>query len=207
MRNFTKLLIVLIWIFVVFPTNATWWPDVDDCKVNVEVLEVNIEHDTYSDWYYEMSWETKGSRSTGGWSKVLIITWLSDNEYCKEYYPVWNELIIQFDNDYNEWDILQWGANASGDEFTYSTFLNDVVIRKQLSELWDPVAIRKYKVIFNNRLKDKIDNISDEKFELVLEKINNMLLQYSESVDTAQSKKIIISQLIALKEIIEENYR
>lgn len=65
--------------------------------------------------------------------------------------------------------------------------------------------VQKYKDSFISRLKNALDKIPDDKLEKVLAKIDAAMEKYEENEKiTEERKDKIMSQLIALKEIIEE---
>ncbi len=64
--------------------------------------------------------------------------------------------------------------------------------------------VEKYKTAFMGKLKSRLDNISSDKLEKVLEKVNTMIKTTTNNTKlSATSKENLLSQLEALKEIIE----
>ena len=200
MKKLTNIFIILFIFSIINLSFASNSLNVTDCLIKAEVTGTNISYDIYSEWYYENSWEQEWSRATNDWYEISVEEVLTSNEYCKNNYSIWNANIIQLENDYKIWDILRWEINEFGDEFTFSTFFTNVILENS-PMLWNSVIIKKYKIIFSNRLEGYLDNISDRKFESVLKKIDSLLVKYSDENFADQNK---ISQLIALKEIISD---
>jgi hypothetical protein len=64
--------------------------------------------------------------------------------------------------------------------------------------------VEKYKTAFMGKLKSRLDNISSDKLEKVLEKVNTMIKTTTNNTKlSSTSKENLLSQLEALKEIIE----
>ena len=65
--------------------------------------------------------------------------------------------------------------------------------------------VEKYKTSFVKRIGNRLDSISDGKLEMVLEKIEVLIKKYEENEDISDDRKDkVVSQLVALQEIIEE---
>jgi len=65
--------------------------------------------------------------------------------------------------------------------------------------------IVKYKEAFNSRLKSRLDRISDSKLEKVATKVDAAIEKIENNSRISDTKKdALMSQLIALKEIIDE---
>ena len=205
MIKIIKILFTLLCISLFYSSEASQTTDVNDCEVIVKISETNTYFDVYSEWYYELSWETVWSASTPGWTKISVEKLLSNDNFCETSYALSSNHFVYFEDNYKIWDLLRWGINASGDEFSYTTFMNNVIIENNWSILWDPIIIKKYKVIYMDKLRNYLPHISNEKFERALKDIDILLLKHSDK-DLVADNDIIISQLIALKEIIEDNY-
>jgi hypothetical protein len=63
----------------------------------------------------------------------------------------------------------------------------------------------KYKKLFQNKIEEKIANLSNEQIKLIISKVETLVEKYKSSEDLTQDQKVkFVSQLQAIRDILND---
>lgn len=83
--------------------------------------------------------------------------------------------------------------------------MNDDMMMKKDSKYKNETLRKKYKTSFSSRLWNSLNKIPVSKLETVSERIDKLIEQYETKNISDSKKETIISQLVALRELVDEN--
>jgi len=208
MKRFVLLRMIFLLLCVICGTTFAYWVkfvELDDCSVIAKVVWNNRIYDDNSEFFYESADLAKGSRSTSNWTEISIYRSLSSENHCDKY-TSWEIFLVKLKEKYSVWSFLKSGINFFADDYGSYYLMNDISNETKIYKSWDFISIKKYKVIYANSVGKNLSNVSDEKKNMALVKINSLLEKYSSNGNISDLKAWMVWKLIALKEIIEENY-